>query len=428
MPKGLRGFQIVITKLNMENQNRKLIITEISDGYIEKPIEERAYIYGASPIPDVIVKEDGQWDDDLPEGEPQKKSFETWGCTVFDGNNQIEIQESGVYGRKNNHSDRAGYIMAKISPPGADPHDIYEMMRKKGLLDESDLPWSSEITNLKQYALPKPLPRELLNKAYIWVQNNFFKHEYLPVASGNLISNETMMSALKRSVLAVAVYAWAYDGEKYVRAGRDTHWTVVYGYKEGEYWKCFDSYAPFHKKLDWNFEFGRAKRIYIREKTEEEKLAEQEQLNLIAKILKAIGLVLKSIAESIGILKKEKEDKPEPVKPEPEPEKKSLLEDWGKAIEAYENTAKWRNNPGAIKGLDGKFLTFKTYREGFEYLLDYLNRAATNKHKAYNSEMDLYEFFSVYAPVEDRNNPTAYAEWVAKKLEVKVEIKIKELI
>jgi len=81
-----------------------------------------------------------------------------------------------------------------------------------------------------------------------------------------------------------------------------------------------------------------------------------------------------------------------------------------KAIERKENAPKKWNNPGAIKRLSGGFMTFTTYQAGFDYLVYYLERAATGKHRAYNNNMSVYDFFKTYSPKTDGNDPLKYAQ------------------
>lgn len=127
-----------------------------------------------------------------------------------------------------------------------------------------------------------------------------------------------------------------------------------------------------------------------------------------------------------------KSDEPVPVPPviEPKPEHKSRIVDWGNAIAAFENAPAHWNNPGAIKGANGKFLTFTTRQEGMSYLCDYLIRACTGVHKAYpkGGATTLIEFQRIYSPSHDSNNPDAYCAFVAGKLGVSKDIKIGELL
>src|SRR3990167_3441324 len=158
----------------------KIIITEINDGFVVPRITDTDYIFGDASIPDVIVKPNGQWDDSLPANEIQARGFDTFGCTAWGSTNQAEIFEKGALSLDKNYSDRALYISANIAPPGADPAQVYENIRKKGLVNEQDLPWSDNIKTIEEYSSPKPLPNELVAKADEWLLSRVFKHDYLP--------------------------------------------------------------------------------------------------------------------------------------------------------------------------------------------------------------------------------------------------------
>lgn len=100
-------------------------------------------------------------------------------------------------------------------------------------------------------------------------------------------------------------------------------------------------------------------------------------------------------------------------------------------------TASWRNNnPGNLeyhrqigtKGSDGRFAIFRTYQDGYNALKSLLIRAATGQMPAYRANGSLADFYAVYAPSGDDNDPMAYAQTVAKAIGVSVETKIKDLI
>lgn len=95
------------------------------------------------------------------------------------------------------------------------------------------------------------------------------------------------------------------------------------------------------------------------------------------------------------------------------------------------------NNPGNIRyakqigttGQDSKgFAIFKTYDEGFACLIRLIENAKNGKSQVYKSEMTFAEFFGVYAPAFDSNDPHRYAQFVAQKLKVDVDYKIKDLV
>jgi len=98
------------------------------------------------------------------------------------------------------------------------------------------------------------------------------------------------------------------------------------------------------------------------------------------------------------------------------------------------------NNPGNIRynlfvnqylggslGIGG-FAKWETYEHGLDALIGLLTWAAQGKIRNYKPDMTLVDFFNVYAPSSDNNNPDAYADFVAKKLSVDPNEKIKNLL
>jgi hypothetical protein len=113
------------------------------------------------------------------------------------------------------------------------------------------------------------------------------------------------------------------------------------------------------------------------------------------------------------------------------------ITDWANAIKQYEGffapgqnpkypdgTLSWKNNnPGNIRSWpntpqNGGFAHFPTYDVGFAALCTLLTNAATGKSANYKPTMSLVQFFAVYAPSDDHNDPNAYADFIAKKLQV----------
>ena len=123
----------------------------------------------------------------------------------------------------------------------------------------------------------------------------------------------------------------------------------------------------------------------------------------------------------------------------------SNYKDLAKCIEDYEDAPKIWNNPGALRWSPfmsyqkGGFARFNTYAEGFEALLHQLYIVCNGKSPAYNraakklglkdcSELTLLQFFEIYAPSSDKNNPRRYTETVAQELETTIETKMKEFV
>lgn len=166
---------------------------------------------------------------------------------------------------------------------------------------------------------------------------------------------------------------------------------------------------------------------------------ERIKINFLEKIKDAcinVIILLKQliIVKSVPV---EKPLSPEPqqvyneVKESMKP-KRDLIAEFCNAIAQYEggpgDLNHKNNNPGNLRSVKGPFLKFKTWDEGMLALRDYVTRACTGKHKAYKPDFTITEFFNVYAPSSDNNNPYKYASWVAGKLGVLTTMKIKDLL
>lgn len=125
------------------------------------------------------------------------------------------------------------------------------------------------------------------------------------------------------------------------------------------------------------------------------------------------------------------------------------LEDLARAIKKNEGygtegaiTITRNNNPGALRwspfqdGNVGGFARFDNYEKGWKALLHQLRIVAEGKSPAYStrakidyglrdsSQLTLKQFFSVYAPSEDSNDPVRYAQNVARWLGIPVETRM----
>lgn len=241
-------------------------------GFIEPIITDDNYILGQEKIPDDIINPSGQWKEYVPSDEIQKqRGIETANCTGYATTNAIEVLYKFLYGEEINKSDRALGIVAGTYPPGNDPHKVAEVTRKMGLVDEEDLPFDESITSVDEYYKPKPLPQNLIKKMGEWLNDVEFKHEWVFNSRKTRLLNKQnrLISALKRGTVCVSVMAWSKNRKGLYtkpRGARDTHWTLLEGYEYGKKWLVFDSYDNTHKELEWNYDFGFAKRFWIKKK------------------------------------------------------------------------------------------------------------------------------------------------------------------
>lgn len=282
--------------------------TELKNyGFVEPKMLSDHYVFGANDMPDTILRPDGQWLDCLPDDEPQSHGpFETFGCTVFGTLNAIEILMRFLTGEDWNFSDRFTYITSETYPPGNDPHLVAEAIRSAGLLNEDILPFSNDIDSLEKFISLGEDAQDLLALALKWLQAHDFKHEWVFYLDTPLKTKAALlMDELKRSPLGVSVRAWEINADglytKQPGAG-DSHWCVLVGYQEGQYWLVFDTYAEdgtYLKKLIWGYDFGFAKRYYVANKPTSPIELEKPRLSFFQRV----GAFIKGIFRSLGIIK-----------------------------------------------------------------------------------------------------------------------------
>lgn len=224
-------------------------------------IKPEDYVFG-SALPYIIIKEDGQYDDFLPVYEPQADKYETSGCTVWGGQNQIETYFKKVFGFEPNYAEIFNYVLVGIRPPGANPQDAYQSFKNDGLVDNELLPIPD---TYEKFIDTKQITEELKAKGKEWLERYDFKHEWLINPT-----KEQIVNALPCSPIAIAVTAWIEEDELYIDNGRpNTHWCLCYGYikdERGIRLKIFDSYDHSKKLLHPDHKTSVAKRILIKKK------------------------------------------------------------------------------------------------------------------------------------------------------------------
>ena len=293
------------------------------------PIQPDNYIFGSSPlsIPDILPS--GDWRPYLPKYEPQFDGFETYGCTVWGGQNQTEILLKFLTGVEHNFDEQFNYNIVEVESPGADPQLYYESQRKQ-FLTEGVFP---KALTLEEFKKPRPMTDRFLNEAKKF--QYLINHEWLFTNNPTKEVRLNMLRlGLKKCPVAISVSAWASDSNDlyYNFPGvPNNHWVVCIAIEDD----CpiiFDSYDQSIKKLHPDHQIQVAKLVYITKKVEV-----QEKLDSIWKILKWI-------AEQIGILQKQSSKpievptppvivQPDPILPQPEPVKPSSPYKWGNIAE-----------------------------------------------------------------------------------------------
>lgn len=391
-------------------------------GFVAEPQEENHFILGASQLPQVILQPTGSWQAYLPLGEPQSRpQLETCNCTAYGTLTAIEILTRRLFNTQPDFSERFVGIMAGTRPPGNSPHTACEAIRKYGLIEESLLPFNDSVHSIIEYYSPDPMIEELITRGREWLSFFDFGHEWTWKDGSDLSTKQSAIKeALNYSPVALSTYAWVWNAQGIYTKPHgldDNHWTVCVDYKEGEYWLIFDSYDPFLKKIAWDTDFMQAKRFHLAKRD----LVIQKKISLLEQVVNLYR-------QMIQLLTTEKMKIP------------NLL-DFCNAIKSFEGwfppskdypngSTSWKNkNPGNIRcnailnryatGVDPKgFCVFSDEQRGFQALTAMVQGVINGTSTHYKPEMTLNQFFSVYAPSGDANDPLAYARFIGQKLSV----------
>ena len=230
---------------------------KINYGFQLPVITPDQWTLGAGQFGGVPLRENGQWDDFLPVYEPQAEKYETYGCTVWGGQNQIETLFKYIWGIEPNYAERFNYILVGIRPPGTDPHKAYESFRNDGLIEHLLLPVPN---TYNEFLMPDPMEKGFLVEGQKWLRQYEFKHDW--VLQGKYNEN-ILKEALKFCPVAISVSAW-FGNEPYEDKGiENNHWCLLYGWTD-KGWKVFDSYDHSKKIVSFKHNIRFAKRISLR--------------------------------------------------------------------------------------------------------------------------------------------------------------------
>ena len=271
------------------------MLDEKKSNLIAYEITPDQYTFG-SQLQGTVLQPDGQWDAYLPtEEDQQKRGLETSNCTSFATLNCAEILFRRLYGRCENNSDRFLGIVAGTTEKGNSPQTVAEAFRRFGAIPETELPFDESIKTSADYYSPKPIPGKYIALGDQWRRAYCLNHDWVLDGKEGV---DTLKDALRYSPLGIGVFAWyCNDNGIYERfKSYDNHWTCLVGYKEGEYWKVWDSYRPYIKKLDWNFGIKLAKRYSITDVVENL----TQQVSVLQQI---VNILKKLIQQKFGLWK-----------------------------------------------------------------------------------------------------------------------------
>jgi hypothetical protein len=397
----------------VEHKNFGLLIDPIVIG--------QDYVLGGyGDLDGEVLQKDGQWDDYLPRAEVQNlNGIEPYACVTFSTLNCIEILIRRQFGQERNYSDRfLATISGTAQRKGNSLQTVAETLRNSGVVKEAQWPFDYLIDTFDKFYAP--VSDALRSLAAAFVAEFDYKHEYVPC------NPSALKDALTKSPLNIATYAWALNpatGNYYKPTGYpDNHSPVLYGFKEGQYWKIFDSYDNTHKRMDWGTQFAQAKRHKLARQVVSEPWFKKFLNQLLAYFTQS-----KPESSTEGPSTPFPAPAPAPVPPTVPPTHEGKLETFCLAIRTHEgwfpgSRSQNNNNPGNCRYssqgyLDiykpvlkdaQNFARFKDYATGWLYLK---NLVKVKINVAPNQTIQ--QFFNSYAPSSDGNDPVRYAQVVA---------------
>jgi len=378
----------------------------------------------------------GDWSPFAPLPELQnRQTFDTFGCARFGTLNALEILFSFVLRENKNFSDRFLCIVSGASRNGDSPHNVAETIRKIGLIDEIELPFSDDIDSADKYYSPNPMTPAMLKKAKEFLKMYSIGNEWVyPIGTSQTVEeqNNLIIQALKRSPVGASVSAWSVPNENggHTQQWAENHYCVILNGIDKDYWSIYDSYDNIIKKYSKKSKITMAKIYTIR------KLIIEDQVTMFHKFWNWVMSLLNKEVTTTNV-------QPAPVQVTKEEIKKVKVAFMCLAIQKYEGfyegSRSFRNNnPGNLKWRSGMLLAngqdsagfarFATYKDGFMALSNKITNAATGKSTVYFPTDTLLQFFQKYAPYSDKNRPDLYAEFVADQLGVGVDFQIKNLV
>lgn len=263
-------------------------------GFQEPVITETHYIEGDGRLLGAsVLNPSGDWEKWLPIYEPQAEKFETFGCTIWGLQNQVETLYKFLYNYEPNYDERYNYNIVGIMPPGADPQFAYESGRKFGFT-QGVLPMTD---TLEEFRTPRPMTDKYKEEGKKFTNLYFFDHDWILTGTPN---PEKLRKELSKSPLGVSVTAWIERDGVYIDNGEpNTHWVVLYK-MDNDFYYIFDSYDYSKKKLPIKeHKINYAKRIVMYKRSPEEQL-ENAQLSFLSILYQYVVSLLYKIKKVGG--------------------------------------------------------------------------------------------------------------------------------
>lgn len=243
----------------------------ISPNFRYPDIKDTAFRFGSRQLKGIPLRENGDWRDYTPPAELQRRrGVESSACYIEGSQHAIAtIQEEQFGAPDNNYSARFNALLSGGTPLGGDPLEGADSIRHDGLISEGTMPFE-DIQNWDEYHSFKGADEgKCRAEGKKWLEGWEPGYDIVSTRRESVaVKYAKLKEALKYSPIPMSVCAWYLKDGIYVKpeGESDNHLVeCVYVDKENHPY-VWDTYEPFLKKLDANYNFDFAMRWTLTKK------------------------------------------------------------------------------------------------------------------------------------------------------------------
>lgn len=259
-------------------------VQDVQPNFIYPDIKEEHYKFGSSPLVGLPFRDDGDWRGYLPPEEDQNvRGVESSACYVEAQQHAIAtIEEESLGETDNNYSARFNALLSNGTSQGGDPLAAADSIRHDGLVLETAMPfniasweefhsWKGVIETTVRALGKADLMRKVRGNDIVYQRGDSLDEKYAK-----------LKLALKYSPCPISVAGWYERNGLYYKPEfvRDNHLVLAVYVDPQNRIYIRDTYAPYLKILEpnYNSEFGM--RWSVTKKTQEEQLSDMRSILL----------------------------------------------------------------------------------------------------------------------------------------------------
>src|SRR3990167_2288610 len=243
--------------------------TKIKGNFVYPEIKKEAFRFGSRQITGVPLREDGDWRPYTPPEELQNvRGIESSACYVEAQKHTIAtILEEQYKVIDQNFSSRFNALLSGGTEQGGSPIDGAQSIRHDGLIPDTTLSFSDDVTSWEDFHSFKGGSEDVCRSmGKEWLTQWTPQYDIVIEREYSIEEKyQKLREALKYSPVPISVIAWYEKDGLYVKPAfaRDNHLVECVFLDEENHPYIWDTYAPFLKKLDKNYDFDFAMRWTI---------------------------------------------------------------------------------------------------------------------------------------------------------------------